>query len=279
MRLFNRVVIIGLGLIGGSLGLAIKDRRLAKEVAGISRRKGTIRKALAMKVVDSATLDLKKGVRGADFVIIAAPVFKIVGIAEIIAPLLKKGAILTDAGSTKRYITDNVESFIPRGVYFVGSHPMAGSEKSGVAHADKGLFKGGFCVLTKTKGTHPAALNKIKRFWSGLGMKTVIMSPERHDKAVSRISHLPHGVAASLVNSLGKPDLYLAAGGLKDTTRIASGEPELWKDIFLTNRENLINDIRVFKRNLSGVELALKNNDEAGLLKILSRAKLTRDTL
>lgn len=279
MILFNRVVIIGLGLIGGSLGLVIKDKRLAKEVIGISRRKSTIQKALAMKAVDNVTLDLKKGVKGADLVIIAAPVFKIVSIAKIIAPLLKKGAILTDAGSTKRYIVSNIEKIVPGGLYFVGSHPMAGSEKSGVVHADKNLFKGAFCVLTKTKNTNPTALNKIKRFWSGLGMKVVIMSPKEHDKAVSRISHLPHSVAISLVNSLGQADLRLAAGGLKDTTRIASGEAELWKDIFLTNRENLIKDIRVFRKELSKVEYALKNNGGARLLKILSKAKFTRDTL
>ena len=277
--MFKRITIIGLGLIGGSLALAIKEKKLAKEIIGVSRRKSTIKRAAKEKIVDFATLDLKEGVRGSDFVIIAAPVLKIVKIAGIIAPFLKKSAIVTDAGSTKRYIVKSIEKTGLNGAYFAGSHPIAGSEKSGIKSADKDLFKGACCIITDTKNTNKEALGKIKRFWKALEMKVIIMSLDRHDRLLSKISHLPHAVSVTLVNSAGRKDIGFAAGGFRDTTRIASGEPGLWKDIFLTNRENLIKDIKVFKKELFKIETALKNNDSAYLLKLLSNAKVIRDSL
>jgi len=279
MKLFNRITIIGLGLIGGSLALAIKKNKLAREIIGVSRRKSTINHAICNRIVDTATLDLKKGVEDSEFIIIAAPVLKIIEIARRIAPFLKKGAILTDAGSTKKYIVRNIESVMPKGIYFVGSHPLAGSEKSGVKYSDKDLFKGAICIVTRTGWVNANALDKVKRFWAGLGMKVIIMKPDEHDRIVSRLSHLPHAASAGLVNSAGKVDMKFAAGGFKDTTRIASGEPELWKDIFLTNRENLIKDIKVFKKELSKIEMALKNKNQAGLLELLRSAKDKRDCL
>jgi prephenate dehydrogenase len=277
--IFNRITIIGLGLIGGSLALAIKEKKLAKEIVGISRKKSTIDRAIKNKIVDSVTLDLKDGVRDSDLVIIAAPVLKIIDIAKRIAPFLKKGAVLTDAGSTKDHIVKSMEKNEFKGVDFVGSHPIAGSEKSGIKYANKDLFKGTCCVLTKTKKTNPETVSRLKKLWTGLGMKVVVMSPEAHDKILSQISHMPHAVSASLVNSARKSGLKFTAGGFKDTTRIASGEPELWKDIFLTNRSNLIKDIEILKKELSGMQTALKNNNGAYLLKRLNNAKVIRDFL
>jgi prephenate dehydrogenase len=277
--MFKRVTIIGLGLIGGSLALAIKEKKLAKEIVGISRRKSTIDKAIKNKIVNSATLDLKDGVKDSDLVIIAAPVLKIIDIAKLIAPFLKKGAVLTDAGSTKSRIVSDMERVRFKGADFVGSHPIAGSEKSGIQYANKDLFKGSFCILTKTKKTNPKAVTCLKKFWAGLGMRVAVMSPEAHDKMLSGISHMPHAVSVGIVNSVGKNYLKLAAGGFKDTTRIASGEPELWKDIFLTNRNNLIKDIEILKKELSGMQTALKNNNGAYLLKRLGKAKVIRDSL
>jgi len=279
MKLFNRITIIGLGLIGGSLSLAIKEKHLAKEVIGVSRRRSTIQRALSLKIVDHATLNLKEGVKGSGLVILCTPVYKIVDIAERIAPLLKKGAILIDIGSTKKYITKKIEPILTEGTHFIGSHPLAGSEKSGVLSSDKNLFKGAVCILVKSARTNPQALAKIKRFWDGLGMKVIVMSPDAHDKIVSKISHLPHALAVSLVNSMDKTGLDLAAGGFRDTTRIASGEPELWKDIFLTNKDNLIKDIARFKKELAKIEYALKNDNKAVLLNLLNRAKVVRDSL
>lgn len=279
MRLFNRVTIIGLGLIGGSLALAIKEKKLAKEIVGVSRRKSTIDKAIRSKIVDFATLDLKDGVRDSDFVIITTPVFKIADIAKRIAPFLKKDAVITDAGSTKKYIVSSIEKTGLKNIYFIGSHPVAGSEKSGIMTADKDLFKGAYCILTETKNANPKILNKVKKFWERLGMKTKVMSPEVHDKLLSKISHLPHAVSVSLVNCVGRKGIKLAAGGFRDTTRIASGEPELWRDIFFTNRDNLIKDIGILKKELFKIETALKNNNSRDLLKMLSKAKSIRDSL
>jgi len=278
--MFRRVTIIGLGLIGSSLGLAIKQRHLAREIIGVSRKNATIRKALALKAVDKATLDVKKGVKCSDLIILAVPLLKIIDIAAKIKAGVKKGAIVIDAGSTKGDIVKNIEMILPGGVNFVGSHPLAGSEKSGVFYAEKGLFKGAYCILTRTSRTNKKALGKVKRFWMSLGMKVEIMSPKRHDRLISRLSHLPHAVSVALSSSAScnKKDLRLAAGGFKDTTRIASGSPELWKDIFITNRKNISRDIRLFKKELSKIEKALKKGDAVMLLKLFKKAKCIRDS-
>jgi len=271
------VTIIGLGLIGGSLCLAIKEKRLAKEIVGVSRRKSTIDKAVKNRVADFATLNLKDGVKDSDLVIITTPVFKIVDIAKKIAPFLKKGAIVTDAGSTKKHIVENIEKARLKDMDFVGSHPIAGSEKSGIKHADKDLFKGAYCIVTEAK--NKSALNKVKKFWASIGMKVIVMPAQSHDKLLSKISHLPHALAVSLVNTAAGNGLDLAAGGFKDTTRIASGEPELWQDIFLTNRGNLIRDINILKKELSKIEEVLKSNNSRKLLGLLKKAKSIRDSL
>lgn len=277
--MFKRITIIGLGLIGGSLGLAVKNKRLAREVVGVSRRQSTVRSALSLGAVDSATFDLAKGVKGADLIILAAPVLTIMDIAKRISRHIEKGAIVIDAGSTKTDIVRSIEKVLPNTVKFVGSHPIAGSEKSGVGYADKDLFKGAYCILTKTDRTDLKALNKVKKFWGKLGMKLEVMSPEKHDKEISRLSHLPHAVSAALSNSCSKKDLRLAAGGFKDTTRIASGSPELWKDIFITNKKNILNDVKVFKRELSKIEKTLKEANSRELLKLLKKAKVVRDSV
>ena len=277
--MFKKITIIGLGLIGGSLALAVKKNKLAKKIIGVSRRKGTIDYAIKKGIVDSATLDLKKGVADSDFIIITTPVLKIVSIAKIVAPFLKKGAILTDAGSTKEYIVNNIEKLDLKGAYFAGSHPIAGSEKSGVRSADVNLFRGAYCIVTRTKDSNPKAVNKIKRFWAAIGMRVVELSPRTHDMIFSRVSHLPHASSVSLVNAIGRDSLDFASGGFKDSTRIASGEPELWRDIFLTNRKNLTRDIGALKKELSKIEIALKDNDRRELSKLLNKAKAARDSL
>ncbi|MBU1912441.1 MAG: prephenate dehydrogenase [Candidatus Omnitrophica bacterium] len=275
--MFNRVTIIGLGLIGGSLCLAIKEKRLAKEIEGVSRRKSTIDQAVKNRIVDFATLDLKDGVKDSNLVIITTPVFKIVDIAKKIAPFLKKGAIVTDTGSTKKYIVENIANIRLKDVDFIGSHPIAGSERSGIKYADKDLFRGAYCILTEAK--NKKALNKVRKFWAALGMKVIVMSADTHDRLLSNISHLPHAAAVSLINAAAGSGLDLAAGGFKDTTRIASGEPELWRDIFLTNRGNLIKNIKILKKELSKIEKALKSNNSRNLLGLLKRAKSIRDSL
>ncbi len=222
-------------------------------------------------------MDLKDGVKDSDLVVITTPVFKIVDIAKKIAPFLKKEAIVTDTGSTKKYIVKNIEMAGQKGLSFIGSHPIAGSEKSGIKYADKDLFKGAYCILTEAK--NKKALNEVGKFWAALGMKVIVMPADTHDRLLSNISHLPHAAAVSLINAAAGSGLDLAAGGFKDTTRIASGEPELWRDIFLTNRGNLIRDIKILKKELSKIEEALKSNNSRNLLGLLKRAKSIRDSL
>lgn len=277
--MFNRVTIIGLGLIGGSLGLAIKDKKIAGEIIGVSRRPSTLKKAISLGAVDSVSRDLKVAVQGSDLVILAGPVLNIVDSAGKIKNALKKGAIVIDVGSTKQHVVEQIEKIIPKGVFFVGSHPMAGSEKSGIFYAAKGLFKGAVCFLAKTNNTDRDAFSKVRKFWEALGMDVVDVSPQAHDKIVSGVSHLPHVLAACLVNSVSMGGLRFAAGGFKDTTRIASGAPEIWKDILLTNRKNIMQDIKVFMKELKKIETALKNNSSGELNKLLNRAKTIRDTL
>ena len=294
-NMFRRITIIGLGLIGGSLGLAIKDKRLAKKVVGVSRRRSTILRAKALGIVDHATLDVKEGIKDSDLIILTAPVLKIIDIAKEVLDFApeahrsnNKNVIITDVGSTKSKIVETIESMFSKNVDFVGSHPLAGSEKSGVIYADKDLFKGACCILTKSTRTNPQTLNKMKRFWNRLGMKVEIMTPRTHDRVVSRLSHLPHAAAIGLCNVCGKIDsprtkmgrsLHLAAGGFKDTTRIAAGNPELWKDIFITNRKNIVRDIRVFKKELSRIENALRKGDSSELLRLFKKAKKIRDSI
>jgi prephenate dehydrogenase len=224
-------------------------------------------------------LDLREGVKGAELVILAAPVLKITELAKKIRPFLKKGAILIDAGSTKDYIVREIEKVSRKEIDFIGCHPIAGSEKAGIARADKNLFKGCWCIVTRTARTDRKALEKVRRFWRALDMKIVVMGPIQHDRLLSKISHLPHAVAVALVNTLGKKDSIFAAGGFKDTTRIASGEPELWKDIFVTNRDNVLKDIRTFKRELSKTEKAIGYKNTTALLQLLQQAKKRRDLL
>ena len=277
--MFKRVTIIGLGLIGGSLGLAIKEKHIAREIVGLSRSESTVKRALSLGIIDRGAVSMEEAVEGSDLIILAAPVLKIIDSAKQIASFLGKGAIVTDAGSTKKDIVKNIERVLPRDVSFVGSHPIAGSEKSGLLYADKDLFKGAYCILTKTARTNLKALDKVKRLWTHLGMKVEIMSPERHDKIVTRLSHLPHAVSVGLSNMNGKRDLHLAGGGFRDTTRISSSNPELWRDIFITNRKNIIGGIRALKKELSKMEDSLKDNNSSQLLRLFRKAKTIRDSI
>ncbi|MDP2913025.1 MAG: prephenate dehydrogenase/arogenate dehydrogenase family protein [Candidatus Omnitrophota bacterium] len=281
MKLFNKVAIIGVGLIGGSIGLAIKKRRIAREVIGVFRRTSTLKKALKKKAVDRATLSIKKGVEGADLIILASPVFSIPGLAADAVKYAKEGAIITDVGSTKGWIVGCVEEMMGahKMVAFVGSHPMAGSEHAGVEFAEGDLLKSAPCIVTKTARTDGRALDKIKKFWKNLGADVKVMSPASHDKSVAFISHLPHIVAFSLAGAVPEKEMAYAAEGFKDTTRVASSDPNLWADIFLTNKNEIMPAAKVFEKHYKNIARALSRSDYAGIVRILKRAKSKRDKL
>ncbi|MBU1871594.1 MAG: prephenate dehydrogenase/arogenate dehydrogenase family protein, partial [Candidatus Omnitrophica bacterium] len=217
MRLFNKVAIVGVGLIGGSIGLAIKKRKLAGEVLGISRRSKTIKAGLKRGAIDRGFFDLSIASE-ADLVVLAAPVNSIINTGRKLSAVIKPGALVVDTGSSKKEIVAALAKILPG---FVGAHPLAGSEKQGVINAHADLFKGSLCILTPTDKTRKHALTKIRRFWVQLGASVICLSPSRHDKLVSCISHLPHLVAFSLIHSIPRRNLFLAASGFRDTTRIA----------------------------------------------------------
>ncbi|MFH1578016.1 MAG: prephenate dehydrogenase [Candidatus Omnitrophota bacterium] len=275
MKLFNKAAIIGVGLIGGSIGLSIKKKKLASRVIGIGRHKNKINSAIARGAIDAGFFDIS-AVSQADLVIIATPVNSIIQFGTKIAPLIKPGTLVTDTGSTKKSVVKALEGILPN---FVGSHPLAGSEKQGVINARADLFDGSLCVLTPTKKTPKNALSKVKKLWIDLGAKLILLSPAEHDKLVSCISHLPHVVAFSLIHSIPDHSLFLASKGLKDATRIADSSVALWRDIFLTNSKNVLDALKKFKGSLSKIESAIAHQDIKALERILNQARQKRQKL
>ena len=275
MPLFKKVAIIGTGLIGGSIALRIKERKLANEVVGVSRHKENVSLALKMKAIDKGSVDLEI-IKGADLLIIATPVDTIIVLKDEILKYLNKECIITDVGSTKEEIVRKLEKVFPN---YVGSHPLAGSEKRGVVNASPSIFDGSLCILTPTKRTNSFAFKIIKNFWEKLGAKTIILTPRVHDEALSFVSHLPHVVAFSLINTVPKRLLKFSSGGLRDTTRIAASDTTLWKDILLSNSKNLLGAIKSFEVNLAKIKTAIKKNDVQSLEKILLQSKNTRKNL
>src|SRR5262249_23047058 len=225
------LTIVGVGLIGGSVGLAAKKRGIAARVVGVGRRQDTLHHALSLGVIDDGVLDLTAAVRHTDMVIFCTPVDRIIEQVLAVASCCPAGTLLTDAGSTKAAIVHGVESRLPPGMTFVGSHPLAGSEKRGSEYADADLFQDRLTVVTQTPPTDQAALERVVSFWQALGSRVRVMSPEAHDRALAYTSHLPH-LAASALAGILPPNVHeLTATGFRDTTRIAAGDPASWTGI------------------------------------------------
>lgn len=279
---FKKVAIIGVGLIGGSIGKALKELKLADEVVGIFRSSGPkITKAIKIGAVDTGATDIYKGVQDTDLVIIATPVGRIVSVAREVFKYANQGCIITDVGSTKERLVKDIDRFAQtrHKAHFIGGHPMAGSEKNGIEFARCDLFKNAPCILVKTRHTDPESLYKVSMLWQALGAEVVIMSPNTHDRIVANISHLPHLVACSLLNSVCTKDMVLSSGGFKDTTRIASSNPLLWRDIILTNEEYILNAIERLQVRLTKLKQFVRTGNATGILKELKKAKQKRDKL
>lgn len=277
--MFNKIAIIGVGLMGGSIGQAVRKRRLAKEVIGVCRRKSSARKALKYKACDKAVLNLETGVSGADLVILAVPVGKIAGRAAECAKYIKKGAILTDVGSSKKEIVGKIERCVKGKINFIGSHPMAGSDKIGVQNSDGKIFEKAPLIMTKTKNTDKRALAILGRFWSKLGCRVFTLSPAEHDRRISFASFLPHAVSFALASSQMKDSVRFAGGSLKDTTRVASADPEIWRDIFLSAGPEVLKAVNVFSQNLEKLKEAIKKKDGKAIKGFLGKAKQIRDSI
>lgn len=279
--IFNRVAIVGVGLIGGSLGMAIRRRSLALEVVGLGRSRGPLELALEYGAVHSISLDYRDAA-GCDLVVVATPVGSTLDILSAISPHLDPGALVTDVGSTKSWIVDKAAKALPAGNVFIGGHPMAGSEKGGISGADPYLFENAFYILTPREDTPREHLARLTVLLEGIGSRPVIMDPVEHDISVAAVSHLPHLVAATLVNSLfdlpgGEKKSLLAAGGFRDTTRIAAGSPEMWRDIFASNRRSVLEVLRSFRTRLDEFEDALENCDHDYIYHLLSRARTLKN--
>lgn len=277
MKKFKQVTIIGVGLIGGSIGLAMKRGKLAERIVGVAKHKRSLEKARRLGAIDEGRLNIKESVKGSDLVILATPIYSIIKIAKSIAKSLEKGCIVIDVGSTKKMIVKELEHIFPGNVYFVGTHPLAGSEQKGIDSAHAKLFKHSVWVVTRTRKTNFLSLVKIKSLLRAQGASVIVTSPNKHDKIVSQISHLPHILASSLVNSAKREYLSLAASGFKDVTRIASSDSRIWKDICLTNRKEIVKAIEEFVFNLSTLKKLIKTGDSKGILQSFRRAKKKRD--
>jgi prephenate dehydrogenase len=273
------LTIVGVGLIGGSIGLAAKKRGLAKRVLGVGRRQASLQQALARGAIDEVFVDFPEAVNRADVVVFCTPVDLIAEQILAAAPHCKAGALLTDAGSTKAALVRGLAGRLPADVSFVGSHPLAGSEKRGPEHADANLFDGKVTVITPTAETNGATLDRLSAFWRALGSDVRIMDPEEHDRALALTSHVPHLVAAALVSLLTSELFPLAATGFRDTTRVAAGDPALWTGIFLQNRQPVVAGLQLLAESLDRFRQALTRSDRVALDRLLAESKLLRDAL
>ncbi|MBD0315163.1 MAG: prephenate dehydrogenase/arogenate dehydrogenase family protein [Nitrospiraceae bacterium] len=285
---FKQVAIIGVGLIGGSLGLAMRAQGLADHVVGIGRRVENLDRAVQLGAIDRYVSEPKEGVRGSDLVILATPVDTYEEHLKEWAHCLAAGAIVSDVGSVKGHLVEQSESAMPMGVHFVGAHPIAGKEKTGVAAASAQLFAGARCIITPTAKTDARALEQIRQLWQETGALVLTMEPHLHDQILGAVSHLPHAAAFAMMNALADlRDRHLSAldlashsgGGLRDATRIAASSPEMWRDIFLWNRDNVVSFIDGYARALEELKQLIQAGDATGIEQSLERAKGEREKL
>jgi cyclohexadieny/prephenate dehydrogenase len=277
--LFDSLAVVGVGLIGGSVGLAAKARAATRRVVGIGRNPDALARAQELGAIDEFTTDLAVGVRSADVVVFCSPVDLIARQARQAAQYAMPGSLFTDAGSTKGTIVRDLDGKLPDHVRFVGAHPLAGSEKQGVEHATADLFAGRVCVLTPTANSDPRAVERARLFWQALGCEVKTLTPEEHDLALATTSHLPHLVASMLAAQLPNKWRPFAATGFRDTTRVAAGDPALWTAIARENALALSHALEQFDEGLQQLRRAVLNRDEDALTDILAAGKKVRDAL
>jgi prephenate dehydrogenase len=280
----DRLAIVGVGLLGGSVAKAVRAQGLAREIVGVGRDLTRLAPAVSDGALDRATTDIAEGVAGADRVLLAAPVLVNETLLGRVWPAAAPGAVLTDVGSTKRGIVAAAERLATSrpDVHFVGSHPMAGSEKAGYAVARVDLFRGATVVVTPTESTDAATAKGVSEFWAALGARVVALDAATHDRAVAAISHLPHVAAWALVDAVARfePDaLQIAARGFKDTTRIAASDPDVWREILVDNREAVRASLVAYRAALDDLERLVAADDGAALTAYLARVKTLRERL
>jgi len=277
--LFNKAAILGVGLLGASFSLALKRHGLCGNVCGFGRSAANLERAKEMGIIDSLAANPAAACADADLVLLAAPVGSFLDLVKGALPALKRGAVVTDVGSVKGRLVHDLEDIMPPGVHFVGAHPIAGSDRSGIQYADPDLFREALCIITPSDRTEPAALTAVTAVWKSFGSKVLTMNPDQHDRVYAAVSHLPHIIAYAIVNAISDIDssLFSYCGqGFRDMTRIAASSPEIWTDISLLNRENIREMIAIFRRNLDSIDAHLKASEADALKEHFTRASASR---
>ena len=283
---FERVALIGVGLIGSSISHACRRRGLAGEIVGAAQSEATRRKALELGLVARAEADAAAAVAGADLVVLCAPVGAYARIAAQIGPHLAPGAILTDVGSVKAAVVRDVAPHVPTGVHFVPGHPIAGTEQSGPEAGFAELFDGRWCILTPPPGTEQDAVARLVTFWRALGSEVEIMTPEHHDMVLAITSHVPHLIAYNIVNTAEHLErvtnsevIKFSAGGFRDFTRIAASDPVMWRDVFLNNKEAVLEMLGRFSEDLTALQRAIRFGDGETLERVFTQARAVRRSI
>jgi prephenate dehydrogenase len=277
LECLGKVVIVGVGLIGGSIGLTLRARGLAARVVGVGRNTRTLDQARVQGAIDIATTNLAEGIERAEVVVICTPVSRIPGDVRRVAEEAPPDALITDAGSTKRRIVEAIEADSVAAELFVGAHPIAGSERSGAAHASPELFVDRVCALTPTAQTPRDRLQRAREFWSLLGCRVLEMSPTEHDEVLAYTSHLPHALAAALASSIPPEWLQLAAGAYRDGTRVAAADTGLWTAIFRDNRGPLLKALGSLEERVAAFKYAVMTDDEDAIRRWWEEARRRRE--
>ena len=279
---FNRVTILGVGLLGASFARALREGKLCRIISGYGRSVENLMRAKERGILDDYSPDAREACADSDLIVLATPVGAFKGILQTLGSTIKKGSLVTDVGSVKGPLVYALESLMPEGVHYIGSHPIAGSDKSGFEEARSDLFRNAKCIITPTENSNADAVRKVAALWESFGARVERMDPHTHDGIYAAVSHLPHLVAYALVNTVGDIDeghVSYAGSGFKDSTRIALSSPALWRDVALLNRENLIKDLGLFRKNLDEMEELLKSSDAGGIEKVFMKARTLREKI
>ena len=277
---FDRITLVGIGLIGSSVARMVRQKRLSDHIAVTARSQKSLDKAIQLGIADSATLDQEEAVTDADLIMICSPVSTYKKIVKTIAPSLKPGSILTDVGSVKSAVVRDVEPHLPDGVHLIPAHPVAGTEHSGPEAGFAELFEGRWCVITPTGSAEQSAIDKIAAFWQAAGSNVEFMDPDHHDQVMAMTSHLPHliaytivGTATDLEKSLMNEVIKYSAGGFRDFTRIAASDPTMWRDVFLNNKEAVLEMLQRFNEDLTALQRAIRWGEGDELFEFFTKTR------
>ena len=281
--IFKRITLIGIGLIGSSIARRVKRDDLANHISVTARSQNSLDRAVELGFADTVTLDQEDSVKNADLVIICSPIGAYSDIIQNIRLGLKPGAIITDVGSVKQAVIRDLSPHIPEGIHLVPAHPVAGTEHSGPDAGFPELFEDRFCIITPTKQTNKKSINQVSQFWQSLGSKVEIMEPNHHDLVMAMTSHLPHliaytivGTATDLEKTLANEVIKFSAGGFRDFTRIAASDPTMWRDVFLNNRDAVLEMLQRFSEDITALQRAIRWGEGDTLHELFSRTQEVR---